>query len=264
MSPRRRLLVVVGAVLVLAATLFTLVRSLGGANAPAAVADPRPGPVVLVPGYGGGTAGLEALATRLRAAGRTATVVHLPDSGLGDLARQADALDAVVQSLLADGAPSIDLVGYSAGGVVVRLWFAQHHGAGKARRIVTLGSPHHGTSIANLALRFAREQCPTACQQLAPESAVLRRLNGGDETPAGPVWTAVYTQDDEVVVPPESGRLQGALDVRLQSVCAGARISHGELPTDPLVQGIVLRALDDLAPIRTLGPADCAGLRASS
>ena len=38
------------------------------------------------------------------------------------------------------------------------------------------------------------------------------------------------------MTPPDSARLDGALNIPVQSVCAGAQVGHGELPRDPFVQ----------------------------
>lgn len=262
LSPARRRLVL-GAVAVLLAVLGAVAfRVVAGSPAPLATepADQsRPGPVLLVPGYGGSVAAVEDLASRLRAEGRDARVVALPGDATGDLADQADVLDTSIRGALADGAPSVDLVGYSAGGVVVRLWAARDEGnAAAVRRAVTLGSPHHGTTLAGLAVAQGGAACPTACQQLAPGSALLDDLT---EAPAGPVWTSVWTDDDDVVVPPASAALAGAVNIGLQSVCPDAVISHGDVPRDPLVRGVVLRALDVASPTQ-LGRSDCDALRA--
>ncbi|MGY1638022.1 lipase family alpha/beta hydrolase [Geodermatophilus sp. SYSU D00742] len=231
----------------------------GGAGT-AAVAE-RPGPVVLVPGYGGSTAALQPLADRLGAEGRDATVVALPGDGTGDLTRAADALAAAVDDALArTGADSVDVVGYSAGGLVARLWAADG-GAHLARRVVTLGSPHHGTTVADLAATVAPDRCPEGCRQMTTRSALVAALNAGDETPAGPDWVSVWTTADRTVTPPESARLDGALNVPVQSVCADARTGHEELPSDPLVAGLVVEVLGPgelVAPVA----ADCGRLRA--
>jgi triacylglycerol esterase/lipase EstA (alpha/beta hydrolase family) len=191
--------------------------------------------------------------------GRDATVVALPGDGTGDLAVAADALGSAVDDVLArTGADSVDVVGYSAGGVVARLW-AAGDGEGVARRVVTLGSPHHGTTLADLALGAAPGSCPEACRQLATDSDLLTELNAGDETPAGPTWVSIWTAQDETVTPPESARLDGALELEVQSVCAGRRVGHGDLPRDPVVQAMVVAVLAPGTPV-ALGPADCTRL----
>ncbi|MBF4766469.1 lipase [Nocardioides agariphilus] len=208
------------------------------------VSQETQGPVLLVPGYGGGTAGLEVLAGALRAQGRDVEIVDLPGNNTGDLDRQAGALGkAVILALQRAGARSVDVVGYSAGGVVARLWVRDHGGGGLARRVVTLGSPHHGSDLAGLGSDVAPDSCPRACEQLQPDSDLLRALNAGDETPTGPKWVSIWTTDDRVVVPPSSSNLDGALDFTIQSVCPGHEVSHGQLPQDPVVIAAVIRQL---------------------
>lgn len=241
LSPQRRVFVLGLALVVLLGGGLGLGAALrGGSQDPADQA--RPGPVLLVPGYGGSVSALQPLAARLRAQGREVVVVTLPDGGTGDLRDQADVLDAAVRRLERAGAPSVDVVGYSAGGVVARLWVRAHDGADRARRIVTLGSPHHGTDLAAEAQQLLGG-CDAACTQLAPGSSTLADLDRGDETPDGPRWLAVWTTADRTVVPASSGVLAGAVDVRLQDVCPGSTTPHGGLPKDPAVIGLVLAAL---------------------
>jgi triacylglycerol esterase/lipase EstA (alpha/beta hydrolase family) len=260
LSPARRRLVfavLAAAVLALAAVAAVVVPRL---TATGTTPDQgTPGPVLLVPGYGGSTAALQRLADRLTAAGRDAAVVPLPGDGTGDLHASADALDAAVRTTLdRTGATSVDVVGYSAGGVIARLWAADG-GASRARRILTLGAPHHGTRIADLAGDLLPADCPVGCRQLATGSDLLRQLNARDETPAGPTWVSIWTTDDTTVTPPDSARLQGAVNIPVQSVCGNAHVDHGQLPTDPLVQAMVLTELRAGDP-PALGPADCARL----
>jgi triacylglycerol lipase len=260
LSPRRRLLFGVVGLLVAALVAVLVARSLARPDrATAAPAQDRPGPVLLVPGYGGSQDALTVLAGRIRATGRQAQVVTLPGEGTGDLALQADVLEAAVAAALADGAPSVDVIGYSAGGVVARLWVARHDGGHAARRVITLGSPLHGAQLAAIGASLGTGVCPPACQQLVPGSALLTDLNR-DPVPAGLRWLSLWTANDETVTPPDSARLAGATNVEIQSVCRDAVVQHGGLPSDPLVTGIVLRALA-ATPLVAPIAADCAALR---
>ncbi len=259
LSPARRRVVLglVALLVVTAAVLTTVLVLRPGSTVAEPVAQDRPGPVLLVPGYGGATGSLQSLADLLAADGRDVTVVELPGNGTGDLAESADALDgAVAEALARTGEETVDVVGYSAGGVIARLWVADGHGS-LARRVVTLGAPHHGTSLADLAGNLAPGQCPEGCRQLTTGSALLADLNDGDETPEGPTWVSIWTTQDQTVTPPESARLDGALNLTVQSVCPGARVGHGELPGSPLVLPMVLAELGAGDPVR-LGPDDCA------
>jgi triacylglycerol lipase len=251
MSPRRRwFLLAVTAVLALTVAVGSVLVVRSRAPSGPRVPQDRPGPVLLVPGYGGGTASLRVLAAALRSEGRDVVVVDLVGDGMGDLRQQAARLKVAADRALASGAPSVDVVGYSAGGVIARIWAAQYGGNAVARRIVTLGSPHHGTTVAQTGAALAPSACPTACRQLVPGSDLL---DGLPETPDGPVWTSLWTAQDETVTPPQSARLDGALDVEVQQVCPDARVSHGELPRDPLLVGLVTRAL--AVPELTSAPA---------
>jgi hypothetical protein len=53
--------------------------------------------------------------------------------------------------------------------------------------------------------------------------------------------------------------LSGAVNLPVQSVCADARVGHGDLPRDQLVQQMVLAELAPGAPV-DLGPRDCGRL----
>jgi triacylglycerol lipase len=212
------------------------------------VPQTAPGPVLLVPGYGGNLESLQPLAAALRSSGRTAVIVEPVGDGTGDLRKQAEHLADVADRLRDDtGAASVDVVGYSAGGVVARLWVRDAGGAGVARRVLTLGSPHHGTSQAALGAEFAGG-CSEACEQLVPDSDLLRRLNAGDETPAGPLWVTVRSTSDQVVTPVDSAALSGALNVVVQDVCPGSTVAHGDLPGHPVVLALLGSALDPEIP----------------
>lgn len=224
----------------------------GGGDAGGPVAQDRPGTVLLVPGYGGSRDALSTLADRLRRAGREAEVLTLPGDGTGDLNAQVRVLDQAAEAAVAAGAPSVDVIGYSAGGVVARLWVSGDGGR-LVRRVITLGSPLHGTEIAAAGGVLAPGACPVACQQLAPGSQLLNEIDG---LPLPVPWLSVWTENDQTVVPPDSARLSGAVNVSLQQVCPAAVVAHAQLPTDPLVTRIVLRAVG-AGPLTAPTAADC-------
>lgn len=260
LAPARRRLVLTGiaaavAVVILAGAVVVDQAVTRSRFTPAA--QDQPGPVLLVPGYGGSTGGLTRLAAALIAAGRDAHVVSLPDDGVGDLTAAARALGRAADAALTrTGRPSVDVIGYSAGGVVVRLWVRSYGGDSVARRVITLGSPHHGTDLAGAAGSLLPGACPPACQQLEPDSTFLADLNDGDETPRGPTFVSIWTTHDDVVVPPSSAQLDGALNLTVQSVCATDPVNHGGLPRDTTVQSMLLRELAAGPPVR-LGRGDC-------
>lgn len=242
LSRRRRMLLAAMALVVAAGAVAGGVSALaGGGTGPLPAATGKPGDVLLVPGYGGSTGSLDVLAAKIRATGRTATVVHLAGNGTGDLQVQANLLNGYVNQALSGGSGPVTVIGYSAGGVVAWLWDVDYDGAAKARDVITLGSPLHGTSLASLGEAFVPGECPQACEQLVPGSALLTRL--ADSPAARPPWLSLWTTDDQVVQPPDSARLPGAINVPLQSVCPGVSIQHDQLPSSSLVIGIVLRAL---------------------
>jgi triacylglycerol lipase len=111
------------------------------------------------------------------------------------------------------------------GGGVSRVWADELRGAGVIRRVVTLGSQHHGTRAARFAAAFGPDVCPMACRQLVPSSDLLATL---EETPDGPgldrgVDGAGPGRDATGV-----GQLDGAVNVKVQDVCPDTRIGPGD------------------------------------
>src|SRR4051794_28214059 len=115
----RQLLQLIGAV---AGALVVLVAFMAHVDATAGpdratVSQDLPGPVLLVPGYGGSVNSFGGLRARLESTGRQVIVVRLPGNGTGDLREAAKVLQHDADAVLAAGAPSVDVVGYSAGGI---------------------------------------------------------------------------------------------------------------------------------------------------
>ena len=196
--------------------------------------------MILVHGYGGAPASMEAIEQRLRSEGREAVSIQLPDGGMGDILESARAVDEAVR---ATGSDTVDLIGFSLGGVVVRTYVAELGGAAHARYAITLAAPHHGTDIAGFAAFADPGACTGACRQLAPDSEFLAELNDPDETPEGPAFVAIWTDQDQTVTPPDSAELDGAVNIKIQDVCPDAAVDHGELVREPVVLGVIVETL---------------------
>src|SRR6266498_4580966 len=100
LSPRRRLLLLVVALLAVAGSLAGLLLGLR----PGEIGKPPEGPVpiVLVHGYDGTPSTLDALATRLRRGGRQVVTVELPDRGTDDIDVSAGTVARAVDATRAD------------------------------------------------------------------------------------------------------------------------------------------------------------------
>jgi triacylglycerol lipase len=212
--------------------------------------------VLLVPGRNADSVALVDLQRRLFLTGRRVIIVSTGIEDTGDLRAQARQVQETAENMIATGAPSVDVVGYSAGGIVTRLWLAQG-GEALARRVVTIASPNHGVTGAPLNSLVTKKYCEVTCPQLTRDSDLL---NGLPEVKGKAPWLNLWSTQDHVVAE-STAKLPGVLNVPVQSVCPKNKSGHVSMPSDPAVVGIVLKALA-LAPVTTAPTRrDCAGLR---
>jgi triacylglycerol lipase len=189
------------------------------------------------------------LAARLRADGYTPYIFGLPGFGLGDIAATAQALNQFADQVRSQtGALKVDLVGHSQGGLVGRYYIKNLGGAGEVDSMISLGAPHYGTALANLATFLGLGNClgVTACEQMAAGSAFLNNLNAGDDTIGDVRYTNIVTVFDEVVVPYWNGHLRNDgnnANVTVQVPCFARLVGHLTLATDGTVYDGVRDAL---------------------
>ncbi|HET6166219.1 MAG TPA: hypothetical protein VFE07_05280 [Marmoricola sp.] len=248
---RRRLVVTIGLVVaVVAVVALTVAVVHRPSSQPPPQQDALP-PVVIVPGYGGNTTGLSVLVAALEKDGRSTKVVELGAASVDDLNLQAGMVDDAVEDALAEsGGTKVDIVSFSAGGIAVRLWMDAHDGASTARRVVTLSAPNHGTEVSPATTGISGETCPTACHQLLVGSDLMRSLADHDRAPAGPDWVSMWTDQDKVVVPPTSAKLDGALNFSVQSICPDLTVAHLGMTANPVVVAMVQEELGSATPTR--------------
>lgn len=154
-------------------------------------------PLVLVHGLWDSPQVFEPLIRSLSGRRQPLLLPHLPH-GLGqvpleELARQLAAhIDATVPA----GQP-IDLLGFSMGGVIGRIWIQRMGGHRRTRRFISVGSPHHGSLNA---LPWPGSLLPSIAD-MRWGSALLRELNQ-ETTPLQAVdCCSFYTPLDLMVIP---------------------------------------------------------------
>lgn len=141
----------------------------------------------------------------------------------------------------ATGLPPL-LVCHSMGGLVARAWLAKCCAAGARRddpayRVVTIGSPHHGTWLA----RFSHT--PNGLQMREGSDWIQGLESAWEEGAAGMPphrFTCWYSNADNIVMPPSSATLRGA-DNRLV-----LGVGHVALAHLPEVVDCTLAYLDEI------------------
>ncbi|MEU4876126.1 alpha/beta fold hydrolase [Streptomyces sp. NPDC021608] len=150
--------------------------------------------------------------------------------GLGPVDASAGQLSAFVDKVLAaTGAPQVDLVGHSQGGMMPRYYLKFLGGAAKVGALVGIAPDNHGATLSGLANLLpyfpgAEDLITAATPGLAdqlPGSAFLTKLNAGGDTVPGVRYTVIATQYDEVATPWRSQYLSGSgvRNVLLQDLC---------------------------------------------
>jgi len=111
-----------------------------------------PRPIVMVHGYAMNRANFVPLAARLARAG-LGPIVGFEYWTLGKTASAARRLGRFVDELrAATGAPQVDVIGHSMGGVVGRYYVTLGGGDGAVRNLITIGSPHSGTDVSAIGI----------------------------------------------------------------------------------------------------------------
>lgn len=146
----------------------------------------------------------------------------------GDIEHFAEQLHVKIESVCAStGAARVVLVGHSMGGLVSRAYFRQR-GRARLEKIITIGTPHHGSVLARLA--FGR-----CLAQMRPGNAWLEELNRDEAKPLTVHLTSIWSRHDSLVVPQASSQLRCAENVAVIGV------GHNALLGDPRVMALVTK-----------------------
>ncbi|HUJ86794.1 MAG TPA: alpha/beta fold hydrolase [Burkholderiales bacterium] len=167
-------------------------------------------PVVLVPGIycnAGLWGWMRRRLAKLGVAGTWAVTLEPPRAGIDALAERL--AQEIARVCAAAGAQRVVVVGHSMGGLVARACLRDPAARARIARIVTLGTPHHGSALALWGIG-------QNARQMRPGSAWLAALNAG-ATDGVPV-VSVFSWHDNFVAPQDSPALAGAQNVPLAGI----------------------------------------------
>ncbi|MFE6460768.1 esterase/lipase family protein [Streptomyces cinereoruber] len=176
--------------------------------------------------------------------------------GLGPVEASAGQLATYVDRVLAaTGAPEVDLVGHSQGGMMPRWYLKFLGGADKVNALVGIAPNSHGTTLLGLTKLLPYfpgvedligSSTPGLADQVAGSPFVTKLNEGGDTVP-GVRYHVIATQYDEVVTPYRSQFLSGpnVTNVLIQDKCALDLSEHVAIGTvDRVTFHEVANALD--------------------
>ena len=174
-------------------------------------------PVLLLHGYGcnsGYWAGLTPLLDAARISHATLDLEPVA----GDIDGYVPQVQRAALQLCAQaGAPQLAIVAHSMGGLVARAWM-RDHGTASVARVITLGTPHHGTCLASFGIgRNAAQMRRAGCAE-GLESPWLRALAASESAAARALVTSIYTHHDNIIAPQTSSILEGARNIAFGGV----------------------------------------------
>jgi triacylglycerol esterase/lipase EstA (alpha/beta hydrolase family) len=181
---------------------------------------PRGLPVLMVHGYGANGGFWVHLAAQLEARGLSHATVDL-EPVFGDIDDYAIQLEQAVQTLLAASrSDKLVIVAHSMGGLAARAWL-RRYGAARVARIITLGTPHHGTDLAQMGPGHN-------ARQMRRDAEWLARLDADDRAQRG-LFTSIYSYHDNIIAPQDSCHLPGARNIALPGIGHVAMGRHPEI-----------------------------------
>lgn len=175
--------------------------------------------------------------------------------GLNYIQRSAQELSEFIDSVLSKtGAPKVDIVGHSQGGIMPNYYLKFLGGASKVNLSLGLAPSNHGTTVDGLTTLLeqipgssllggllALVGAPSIPQQLVGSAFKTHLFSGGD-TAAGPRYVVIETTHDEIVTPYTNAFLSGpnVTNITIQNQCPTDPTEHTGLTEDsPALQNVL-------------------------
>lgn len=193
-------------------------------------------PVVLVHGIDDTPRVFKAMEAHLGREGfaRVSAVTLSPNDGGLPMEALAAQLEAHVEQVRrASGAARVDVVAFSMGALVARVWMLEQDGRHRVRRFVSISGPHAGTATGWL-------RGNQGATQMRWNSPLLQRLRSDAPAFAPTEVFSLWTPLDLMIVPAHSSRLEGARERTFPVLLHPLMLSDGR----------VLRAVTEALSVR--------------
>src|SRR3954468_21469783 len=216
-------------------------------------------PIMLVTGTG--ATGEEAYALAkptLDVYGYPVCDVDFPDFMTADIQVSAQYLVYGIREEARRAGRRIAIAGISQGGLLPRIALTYWPSLrGKVADVIAIAGTQHGSTARRSDRRTcsSRTPCPPAVWQQIAGSNLLRTVNRrGDESPGPPAWTTVRWSTDEVVQPTPgrhpTSALKGAVNILIQRVCPGRKVSHIGTGLDSVSIAAIVDAVEHPGPAK--------------
>jgi triacylglycerol lipase len=191
-------------------------------------------PVLLIHGYGANSGFWHRISGLLKRAGSSHMAIEL-EPLLADIDDYAQVINTAIEKLCATTKnEKIVVLAHSMGGLAARAYLRKF-GSARTARVITLGTPHFGSTLANFAMGINAMQMRWSVK---PGSLSWLTALAQTETPATrALFVSIYSRHDNIVSPQESARLPGATNIAFDLV------GHVALGFDTQVLSVVMREL---------------------
>lgn len=167
-------------------------------------------PTFVVPGWGAPAWHTRWIARELRGHGLTVVELKFPLMGVGDMNDSARKLSGEVERVCDElGIERVNLVGYSMGGTIVRVYLQKSGGAARLGRAVFVGAPMDGVYTGYAALHT------TGGRQVRKGCSFMRDLQDGACRCESRRCLSIYLTHDIIISPSRSAHLPCAYNLEL-------------------------------------------------
>ncbi len=201
-------------------------------------------PVLLIHGYGCNSGYWHGLSQQLSKAKISHHAVSL-EPVFGDIEAFVPAVHEAVEILCKDSRHhQIIIVAHSMGGLVARAYMCRH-GQERIAKVITLGTPHHGTGLAHFGVGDNTMQMRWlgTAQDGKPSDWILK-LCAQEGQQRNALFVSIYSHHDNIIAPQTSSHLEGARNIALHG------IGHVALAVNAKVQKIVVEEILAITPLK--------------